>query len=62
MGGESCTVLRLRLMCKLAMPHNKHLKGKSCNITVDSAQKYYFKIKFFDWNASRGGLCDTLTV
>ena len=21
MGGESCTVLRLRLMCKLAMPH-----------------------------------------
>ena len=30
MGGESCTVLRLRLMRKLAMPHIGCLIGKDC--------------------------------
>ena len=34
---------------------NKHLKGKSCNITGDLAKKITFK-KCLDWNASSEGL------
>ena len=41
---------------------NRHLKGKSCEITVDPAKQYqHLKIKCLGWNISSGGLCSAYT-
>ena len=51
MGGESCTVLRLRLMLKLAMPHMYFFSGK-CIFQKWTLVKGYRALKLVEKNLS----------